>query len=108
MPFACPASTIRARILVLAPRSRLTVNAALVILGDMSEHGATEEIGFLLLPEFPIYALILAVEALRVANQNAGRSLFATRLFTADGRPVAAGSGAELMPDSGIAEVRWD
>ena len=57
----------------------------------MSEHGATEEIGFLLLPEFPIYALILAVEALRVANQNAGRSLFATRLFTADGRPVAAG-----------------
>ena len=85
----------------------MTLGAALVILGAMSEHGATEEIGFLLLPEFPIYALILAVEALRVANQNAGRRLFATRLFTADGRPVAAGSGAELMPDSGIAEVRF-
>ena len=53
-----------------------------------------------------IYALILAVEALRVANQNAGR-LFATRLFTANGRPVAAGSGAELVPDSGIAEVKF-
>ena len=32
----------------------------------------TETIGFLLMPEFPIYAFILAVEALRVANQNAG------------------------------------
>ncbi|MFO1075280.1 MAG: hypothetical protein U1E17_21820 [Geminicoccaceae bacterium] len=73
----------------------------------MSDPAPTEEIGFLLLPEFPIYALILAVEALRVANQNAGRRLFATRLFTADGKPVAAGSGAELAPDSGIAEVRF-
>ena len=79
----------------------------LVILHDMSESDATEEIGFLLLPEFPIYALILAVEALRVANQNAGRRLFATRLFTADGKPVAAGSGALLVPDSAIAEVRF-
>ena len=28
--------------------------------------------GFLLLPEFPMYALIPAIEALRVANQNKG------------------------------------
>jgi AraC family carnitine catabolism transcriptional activator len=83
------------------------VGGALVILHDMSEHGATEEIGFFLLPEFPIYALILAIEALRVANQNAGRRLFAPRLFSATGRPVAAGSGAEMVPDSGIAEVRF-
>lgn len=73
----------------------------------MATSDATEEIGFLLLPEFPIYALILAVEALRVANQNAGRRLFATRLFSTDGRPVASGSGTELVPDSGIAEVRF-
>ena len=79
----------------------------LVIFDDMSDQAPTEEIGFLLLPEFPIYALVLAVEALRVANQNAGRRLFATRLFTADGRPVVAGSGAELVPDSGIAEVKF-
>ena len=32
--------------------------------------------GFLLLPEFPMYALILAIEALRIANQNRGRKLY--------------------------------
>ncbi|MFO1039568.1 MAG: helix-turn-helix domain-containing protein [Geminicoccaceae bacterium] len=71
------------------------------------EPEATEEIGFLLLPEFPIYALILALETLRVANQNAGRRLFSPRLFSIDGRPVAAGSGAEMRPDSGIGEVKF-
>jgi AraC family transcriptional regulator, carnitine catabolism transcriptional activator len=89
-----------------ARRLRLTQDGTLVIFGVMSDD-ATEEVGFLLLPEFPIYALVLAVEALRVANQNAGRRLFATRLFTVHGRPVAAGSGAELVPDSGIGEVKF-
>ena len=51
-----------------------------------------------------IYALILAVEALRVANQNAGRAC--SRPAVHRQRPrAAAGSGAELVPDSGIAEV---
>ena len=72
----------------------------------MSENDATEEIGFLLLPEFPIYALILAVEALRVANQNAGRAC--SRLAPSPQRQAAAaGSGAELVPDSGIADVKF-
>jgi transcriptional regulator GlxA family with amidase domain len=85
----------------------LTACGVLVILDDMDERAPTEEIGFLLLPEFPIYALILAVETLRVANQNAGRHLFATRLFTADGRAVGSGSGSQVVPDCGIAEVKF-
>lgn len=64
-----------------------------------------EEIGFLLLPQFPIYALILALEALRIANQSAGRRLFRTPLFSVDGRPVRATNGMELKPDRGIREV---
>lgn len=64
-----------------------------------------EEIGFLLLPQFPIYATILALEALRIANQCAGRRLFRTSLFSVDGRPVRATNGMELEPDRGIGEV---
>lgn len=73
----------------------------------ITRHDATEEVGFLLLPDFPIYALILAVEALRVANQNAGRPLFRARLFSVAGGPVTAGSGAAVAVDSGVRDVRF-
>jgi AraC family transcriptional regulator, carnitine catabolism transcriptional activator len=65
----------------------------------------TEKFGFLLLPEFPMYAFILATEALRVANQNAGARLFSTHLISLDGRPVSAGNGMTVTPDFGIADV---
>lgn len=64
-----------------------------------------EEIGFLLLPQFPVYALILALEALRIANQCAGQRLFRTPLFSIDGRPVRATNGMELKPDRSLREV---
>jgi AraC family transcriptional regulator, carnitine catabolism transcriptional activator len=64
-----------------------------------------ERVGFLLLPEFPIYALILALESLRVANQNAGRRLFSTHLFSVDGAPVPAGNGMMLTVEQALAEV---
>ncbi len=67
--------------------------------------GNAEEIGFLLVPEFPVYALILATEALRVANQNAGRRHFDWHLISVDGEPVNAGSGMPINPDLSIAEV---
>lgn len=66
---------------------------------------STEKIGFLLLPEFPVYALIPAVESLRIANQNAGRRLFSAHLFSIDGKPVAAGSGMTVVPEGAIADV---
>ena len=71
----------------------------------MDRSATPEKVGLLLLPEFPIYAVILAVEALRVANQNAGRRLFSAHLFSIDGRPVAAGNGMALVPEAAIADV---
>ena len=59
-------------------------------------------IGFHLVPEFPIYALIPAMEALRIANQNAGRNAFSWFLESADGAPVPAANGMTLAPDRAI------
>lgn len=66
-----------------------------------------EQIGFLILPEFPIYALIVAIETLRVANQNSGRRLFSWHLFSVDGRAVKAGNGMTMTPEAAIADVPY-
>ncbi len=65
-----------------------------------------DQIGFLLLPEFPIYALILATEALRIANQNAGRTLYDWHLISIDGQPVKAGNGLLLPTDGSIQTIQ--
>lgn len=64
-----------------------------------------EKIGLLLLPEFPIYAFILTVEALRIANQNAGQRLFSSYLINCDGKPVVASNGMTLTPDLAVADA---
>lgn len=64
-----------------------------------------DEIGFLLMPDFPLYALILATEALRIANQNAGRTLFGWHLISTDGAPVKAGNGMLLPTDGSIETI---
>src|SRR5581483_4485798 len=74
-------------------------------LRHLTSEGRTERIGFLLMPEFPVYAFVLAIEALRVANQNAGERLFSSHLLTSDGRPVAAGNGMTVVPDLAIADA---
>ena len=75
---------------------------------DESESGSeTQHLGFLLLPEFPIYALMPAIEALRIANQNSGRSLFRWQLFSADGGAVSAGNGMRVNVDAAVADVPW-
>ena len=63
--------------------------------------------GFLLLPEFPIYAVIPALEALRIANQNCGRRLYDWHLFSVDGAMVTAGNGMSLQVDSAIGDIQW-
>jgi AraC family carnitine catabolism transcriptional activator len=63
--------------------------------------------GFVLLPEFPMYALIPAIEALRVANQNKGRKLYSWHLFSVDGKPVRAGNGMAVPVEAAIADVPW-
>jgi transcriptional regulator GlxA family with amidase domain len=61
--------------------------------------------GFLLLPEFPLYALIPAIEALRIANQNSGKRLFSWHMFSVDGQPVKAGNGMSMPVEASIAEL---
>jgi len=55
--------------------------------------------------EFPINALILATESLRIANQNSGRELFNCRLVSADGNDVRASNGMWLSVDDALADI---
>jgi AraC family carnitine catabolism transcriptional activator len=80
-------------------------------MNDQTDRGSADQdvarIGFLLLPEFPIYALMPAIEALRVANQNRARRLYTWHLFSTDGKPVRAGNGMALGVEAAIADVAW-
>jgi AraC family carnitine catabolism transcriptional activator len=62
-------------------------------------------IGFLLLTAFPIYALILATESLRVANQHSGHRLFDWQILSVDGGPVRAGSVGTVASEESIRDV---
>ncbi|MCP4386033.1 MAG: GlxA family transcriptional regulator [Hyphomicrobiales bacterium] len=57
---------------------------------------------FLLEPEFPLNALILASDALRIANQNSGRHLFDWSFVSLDGEPVRASNGMWFSVDCAI------
>ncbi|MFO0992524.1 MAG: AraC family transcriptional regulator [Hyphomicrobiales bacterium] len=61
--------------------------------------------GFLLLPEFPLYALVPAMEALRIANQNHGRKLYDWLLISESDTSVRSGNGMSLSVDATIAGV---
>ena len=53
-------------------------------------------IDFLLLPDFPLYAVVPAMEALRIANQNAGIALYDWRFVSARGGAVRASNGLSI------------
>ena len=59
---------------------------------------------FVILPEFPLYGLVPAMEALRLANQNSGARLYDLRLLSLDGQPVTSGSGVALPVQAAIGE----
>ena len=48
---------------------------------------------FILQPEFPVNALILATAALRIANQNSGQELFEWLMVSDSGEAVRASNG---------------
>ena len=73
--------------------------------GQVERPVEPESIGFFLVPQFSMLAFASAVEPLRSANRMSGRSLYAWRLFSVDGRSVKASNGIEVTPDSGIAGV---
>lgn len=57
--------------------------------------------GFLLLHEFPLYA----IEALRIANQNRGRKLYVRQLISVNGEAVKAGNGMSLTVEASIGDI---
>lgn len=64
-----------------------------------------EPIGFFLVPKFPMLAFISAIEALRVANWVAGRTLYTWRLFSEDGGPVLPSNGIAVAADAPMSSV---
>jgi len=60
---------------------------------------------FILQPEFPINALILASEALRIANQNSGSNLFAWHYASVDGAPVRASNGMWMEVEFSLGDL---
>ena len=63
--------------------------------------------GFALLPEFPLYALVPAIEALRIANQYAGRKIYDWQLISEAEDAVISGSGVSLSVDTKICDIDW-
>lgn len=57
---------------------------------------------FVLQPEFPMNAFILATEALRIANQNSGQDLFEWKLVSETGEAVRASNGMWVSADHGL------
>src|SRR5579871_4007776 len=52
-----------------------------------------QRIAFILVPNFSMIAFTSAVEPLRLANRTAGKDLYSWRIFSGEGKPVAASNG---------------
>lgn len=62
-------------------------------------------IGFLVVNNFSMLAFASAVEPLRSANRMSGRTLYEWRVYSVDGKPVAASNGIPVLPDAPMAEL---
>ncbi|WP_119391465.1 GlxA family transcriptional regulator [Taklimakanibacter lacteus] len=60
---------------------------------------------FILQPEFPLNAFILATEALRIANQNSGQDLFDWLFVSETGQPVRASNGMRIEVHNDLATL---
>lgn len=67
--------------------------------------GDLQHIVFVLLPEFPLYALTPALEALRLANQNSSTRLYEWQLLSVEGSQVVAGNGMRICVNGRISDV---
>lgn len=71
--------------------------------GHLPKH-QTQNIGFLLTPQFSMIAFTSAIEPLRSANRVARKTLFKWQLFTIDGEPVKASNNVVFNPDNQLTE----
>jgi len=65
----------------------------------------TTRIGFYLVPQFSMLAFSSALEALRMANHNSGKTLYRWNLISTDGEQVTSSSGIPF-PVSHSAQTR--
>ena len=70
-----------------------------------AEGGGPERFGFLLVPEFSMFALASALEPLRAANRAAGRPLFEWVLLSPEPGPVASSSNVPVICDAVMGEA---
>ncbi len=61
-----------------------------------------KEVGIFLAPQFPLYALVPIIEALRIANHCASRRLFNWTFISETGGPVESGAGMTINCDTNI------
>lgn len=66
---------------------------------------AIPQFNFLLQPEFPLNALILASDALRIANQNSGAELFRWCYVSETGAPVRASNQMWFAADHALDDM---
>lgn len=69
------------------------------------ERGQVPQFNFILQPEFPLNALILASDALRIANQNSGRRVFSWSFVSETGQAVRASNGMWFGVDCAVADM---
>jgi AraC family transcriptional regulator, glycine betaine-responsive activator len=69
------------------------------------EAASSHTVGFLLVPEFSMIAFTSSIEPLRLANRVSGEQLFAWKLYSPDGQPIAASNGVTVVVDGSYADV---
>ena len=75
------------------------------IVSAMPVGKAHQKFVFVLQPEFPINAFILATEALRIANQNSGQEFFQSLFVSNSGEPVRASNGMWVSVEYDLASL---
>ena len=62
----------------------------------IGSHETTARIGFYLVPQFTMLAFSSAIDALRMANQLSGQTLYRWTLSSSDGQPVTCSNGINI------------
>ena len=65
----------------------------------------TQQIGFLLIPNFSMLAFSAALEPLRMANRLSKQALYAWTTVSVAGNPIVASNGIVLNPDCAAADL---
>jgi transcriptional regulator GlxA family with amidase domain len=67
---------------------------------------APERFAFLLVPNFSMMAFVSALEALRIANRMAGRTLYKWQVVAKAAGPVRASNGCPVIAEQSLIEVQ--